>query len=130
MATEKTIFLWAVCGLLISLTFAEPIRGQDLSPAQNQEYLDAKTSIEAARAAQAEKYSAEIMKKAGDFLEEAERVRSLKDGVQFTQASHLARVYAELAKATAELKREEENLAVTSDKLRKVKAEIERLKKE
>ena len=63
------------------------------------------------------------------FAAAAESVRRLKDGAQFAQMSRLARAYAELAKAVAELKIDQENLAATNDDLKKVKAEIEELKK-
>jgi prefoldin subunit 5 len=49
--------------------------------------------------------------------------------VKFTQASRLARAYAELAKAIAELKSEGEKLAATYEELKKAKAEVEQLKK-
>lgn len=130
MAGIRTICSWIVFGMLIALSFAGEVQGQDLSPAQKQEFIDAREALEAARRAQAEKYSADEMKKAVAFLDQTESVRTSKDGVQFTQASRLARVHAELAQATAELKREEENLAATNDALGKIKAELERLKKD
>jgi hypothetical protein len=129
MAAKRTVCLWVVCGLLIILFFAGPVRGADLSPAQEQEFIDAKAALETARQARAEHYSAGSLKKAVEYLEMAESVRPLKDGALFTQASRLARVYAELAEAVAELKGGEEKLAATNDELRKIKAEIERLKK-
>ncbi|MBL7178736.1 MAG: DUF4398 domain-containing protein [Pseudomonadota bacterium] len=128
MAVKKSICLGVVCGLLLIFSFAEPIRGQDLSAAQEQEYLDAQKALKAARNAQAEKYSADNLKKAEDFLSQADSIRTLKDKSEFAQASHLARVYAELAEALAELKAEEEKLAATNEELLKIKDEIERLK--
>lgn len=130
MTQKRTVCLWIVFGLLIVLSFAGEVQGQDLSPAQKQEFIDAKEALEAARRAQAEKYSADEMNKAVAFLDQAESVRTSKDGTQFTQASRLARVHAELAQATAELKREEENLAATNDALGRIKTELERLKKD
>ncbi len=130
MAAKRTICFWVVCGLLIILCFAGPVRGEDLSPAQEQEFIDARMAVEAARQARAEQYSAESLKKAVEYLEMAESVRPRKDGALFTQASRLARVYAELAEAVAELKGGEEKLAATNHELRKIKAEIERLKKD
>lgn len=130
MTGKRTVCLCVAFGLLIALSFAGEVQGQDLSPAQRQEFIDAKDALEAARRAQAEAYSAEEMKRAVAFLEQAETVRMAKDTVQFSQASRLARVHAELAQAAAELKREEENLAATNDALGKIKAELERLKKD
>jgi succinate dehydrogenase/fumarate reductase flavoprotein subunit len=130
MTGKRTVCRWIVFGMLMTLSFAGVVQGQDLSPAQKQEFIDAREALEAARIAQAEKYSAGEMKKAVAFLDQAEKVRASKDGVQFTQASRLARVHAELAQAAAELKREEETLAATNDALGKIKAELERLKKD
>jgi hypothetical protein len=102
---------------------------QPISPAMEQEFLDAKNAVDSAQKVQAEKYAPESLKQAQDLLVSAENARSFKDAVKFTQASRLARAYAELAKATAELKAEEERLAATQEELQKAKAEIERLKK-
>jgi hypothetical protein len=104
--------------------FAQPI-----SPAMEQEFLDAKNAVDSAQKVQAEKYASEPLKQAQDLLVTAENARSLKDAVKFAQASRLSRAYAELARATAELKAEEEKLAATQEELQKAKAEIERLKK-
>ena len=104
--------------------FAQPI-----SPAMEQEFLDAKNAVDSAQKAQAEKVAPEPLKQAQDLLVTAENARSFKDAVKFAQASRLARAYAELARATAELKAEEEKLAATHEELQKAKAEIERLKK-
>jgi hypothetical protein len=106
------------------LAFAQPI-----SPAQEQEFMDAKNAVDAAQKAQAEKFAPEPLKQAQDLLVTAENARSFKDSVKFAQASRLARAYAELAKSTAELRTEEEKLAATQEELQKAKAEIERLKK-
>lgn len=130
MAVKKNLCMWVVCGLLLTFSFVAPVRGQDLSPAQEQEYTDAKGALEAARSAQAEKYSDDNLKKAKDFLDQADTIRSLKDKSGFAQASHLARAYAELAEAIAEFKAQEEKLASTNEELLKVKDEIERLKKD
>jgi beta-lactamase regulating signal transducer with metallopeptidase domain len=128
MATLKTIGLCVACTLLITLSLSGPVAGQALTPAQEQEYMDAKEAINAARSAQAEKYATAHLKKASELLGMAESSRPLKDSAPFSQFSRLARTYAELAEATAELKREEETLASTQDELRKVKAEIEQLR--
>jgi hypothetical protein len=128
MSAKKTIGLCVLCTLLIILSLSGPAGAQTLSPAQEQEFIDAKEALSAARSAQADKYATDHLKKASDFLGIAESSRTLKDTTPFTQASRLARTYAELAEAAAELKREEETLTATQDELRKVKAEIERLK--
>ena len=102
---------------------------QSISPAQEQEFTDAKTAIGAAQSVQAEKYAPEPLKQAQDLLVTAENARSFKDAVKFTQASRQARAYAELARARAELKAEEERLAATQEELQRAKGEIDRLKK-
>jgi len=129
MTGKKSLFLVFVCGALLSLCIAGPLCGQDITPALEQEFLDAKAALATAQKAQGDKYSAENMAKAQELLNAAESVRPLKDGAQFAQMSRLARAYAELAKAVAELKIDQENLAATNDDLKKVKAEIEQLKK-
>jgi hypothetical protein len=130
MSTEKVrfpVFLMSLAILLLAsggLALAQPI-----SPAMEQEFLDAKNAVDAAQKSQAEKYAPEPLKQAQDLLVTAENARSFKDSVKFTQTSRLARAYAELARAMAELKAEEEKLAATQDELQKARAELERLKK-
>ena len=129
MAVKTTIFRSVIFGILISLAIAAPACGEDISPAQNQEFLDAREALEAARKAQAEKYSSATVMKSADFLMEAEAARSSKDVVRFTQAARLARAYAELAEALTELKKEQDRLATANDEIKSIKAEIEKLNK-
>ncbi len=91
--------------------------------------MDAKSAIEAAQKMQGEKYAPEPLRKGQDYLAVADSARQAKDAIKFTQASRLARAYAELAKAIAELRIEEEKLAKVQEDLQKAKAEMERLKK-
>lgn len=116
-------------GFLLSAIGGGVALGQSISPAQEQEFTDAKNALEAAQKAQADKFATEYLKKGQDLLGTAENARSAKDAVKFAQSSRLARAYAELARAIAELKTEEEKLAATQDELQKAKTEIERLKK-
>jgi hypothetical protein len=130
MSTEKVrfpVFLMSLAILL--LASGGPALAQPISPAMEQEFLDAKNAVDAAQKSQAEKYAPEPLKQAQDLLVTAENARSFKDSVKFTQTSRLARAYAELARAMAELKAEEEKLAATQDELQKARAELERLKK-
>ena len=119
--------------LFLSLFFMmaalTPAGAEEITPAQQQEFLDAKMALEAAKKAQAEKMAPEPLKQAEDLLLTADNAGQLKDAVKFTQASRLARAYAELAKAIAELRTEEEKLARVQEDLQKAKAEIDRLKK-
>ena len=133
MLRKKGIsFLGVLCSILLILLitcFSGSVSAQGISPAQDQEFTDAKVALEAAQKAQAEKYASEPFKQAQDLLVTADNARQFKDAVKFTQASRLARAYAELAKSIAELKAEEEKLAATKEELRKAKAEIDHLKK-
>jgi len=130
MPTKKIIFLKAVFfTLLLAFLGMSSAGAQEISPALQQEFADAKVAIEAAKKAQAEQYSPEPFSKAQDLLITADNAKAFKDSVKFAQASRLARAYAELAKAIAELKSEEEKLAITQEELKKAKNEIERLKK-
>ena len=65
MAARRTFFLWVICGLLIIPSFAGYVWGDNLSPAQEQEFIDAKTALEEAKKAQADKYSPRLPEKGG-----------------------------------------------------------------
>jgi hypothetical protein len=129
MTERRTVFPRIACLLFLALCLVGPVWGQGFSPAQEQEFIDARQAVEQARSAQAEKYAAEALAKSGDLLLTAEKARASKDSALFTQASRLARAHAELAEAAAGLKREEQALAEANDALKKVKAEIEQLNK-
>jgi hypothetical protein len=130
MLIKKFISLGAAFfTLLIIASFPGFAGAQGISLAQEQEFADAKVAIEAAQRAKAGKYAPEDIKQAQDLLVTAGKARSFQDSVKFTQASRLARAYAELAKTISELKSEEEKLAVTYEELEKAKEEVERLKK-
>jgi hypothetical protein len=123
------LFGLTLCLLLIIGSFPEFVSAQEISPAQEQEFIDAKAALGAAQKAQAEKYAPEPLKQAQDLLVTVEKARSSKDAVKFAQASRLARAYAELAKAIAELRFQEEKYASTQEELQKAKEEIDRMKK-
>ena len=130
MLVKKIIALVGLAGIgLLSLLWAGLAAAQPISPAQEQEFTDAKTAVEAAQRGQAEKYAPEPFKQAQDLLTTAEKARGLKDAVKFAQASRLARAYAELARAIADLRTEEDKLAAVQEDLQKARAEIDRLKK-
>ncbi len=123
------IILLLSLALLLMPGFGAPVRAQDFSPEQEQEWKDAQAALEAARGAQAEKYSAENLRKAAEMLETAQKARPSKDEIGFVQASRLARAYADLARAVAEHQAEEAKLAAVRQELQKAKAELEQLKK-
>jgi hypothetical protein len=110
--------LWGVVALADNIT-----------PAQEQEFADAKSALEAARKIQAEKYAPEPFKQAELLLQAADTARQAKDAGAYSRTSRLARTYADMAKATAELNAENEKLAATREDLKKVKAEIGHLQK-
>ena len=128
--TEKfRPFRFGLCVILVIGSFSGFARAQEISPAQEQEFIDAKAALEAAQKAKAEKYALENLKQAQGLLGTADKARKVKDSVKFTQASRLARAYAELAQALAEFKSEEERLAAAREELRRTRVEIDRLKK-
>lgn len=126
----KKNLLWKVMGILFLISsFSGYAGAQAVTPDQEQEFLDAKAALETAQKAQADQYASEQIRQAQDLIVTAENAKSSKDSVKFTQASRLARAYADLAKAIAELKSEEEKLAAANEGLQKAKDEIQRLKK-
>jgi hypothetical protein len=131
MTFVKRLILWMVVFyfLLLIPSFSGSVSAQGMTLLREHEFADAKAAVEEARRAKADKYALETLKQAQDLLVTADRARSSKDGLKFTQASRLARAYAELAKTIAELKSEEEKLAATQEELEKARAEVDRLKK-
>jgi hypothetical protein len=77
---------------------------------------------------QAEKFAPSYIKQTLDFLKTAGSARSIQDAEGFIRASRLARAYAELAKASAELNADVEMLAAAQESLLKAKADIDLLK--
>ena len=115
--------------LLLIPSFSGSVSAQGVTSVQEHEFADAKAAVEEAGRSKADKYAPEPLKQAQDLLGAAVNARLLGDAVKFTQASRLARAYAELAKTIAELKLEEEKLAATQEELQKARAEVDRLKK-
>ena len=116
--------------LLVFLSFpAGEAWAQSISPAQEEEFLDARRALEAAQKAGADKYASEPLEKARDLLVAAENALSFQDGVKFTQASRLARAHAELAKTIADLRMEERKLAAAQETLQRAREELARVKK-
>lgn len=129
MRTPRILFTMGLAFFFCPVFLLGQALQAQVSPGQEEEYTDAKLAIEAAQKAQAEKFAPEPLRQGKDLLTTAEHARQFYDTVKFTQASRLARAYAELAKAIAELRMEEERLAKIHDELQKAKAEIDRLKK-
>jgi len=128
--SAKSFFLRISLFLLIlGVVFSDVARAENITPTQEQEYVDAKGALEAARKAEGGQFAPSYIKQAEDFLNIAGSARSIPDAAGFSRASRLARAYAELAKASAELNADAAMLATTQEALLKAKAEIDRLKK-
>ena len=126
---KRSILLGVVFYLLVfSAIFTGALWADGISPAQEQEFADARAALESARNVQAEKFAPSYMKQAEEFLQTARNAKQIQDASGFSRASLLARAYAELAEAVAELETDVEKLAATQDALQNAKAEIGELK--
>ncbi len=119
----------SVCLLAFVVFFSGVVRAENIAPAQEQEFSDAKAAIEDSRSIRAEQFAPEPMQQAQDLIKRAADARQSKDAVLFSRASRLARTYAELAKATAELQADVGKLVAAKEALDKIKSDIEHLKK-
>jgi len=124
----KKIFhsLQVICSIVILVSPIGSALAQELSPAHEQEFMDARASVDAAQKENAAKYEPNKLKEAAEYLNKADQARIAKDDVQLSRASHLARAFAESARAWTELKIEQEKLSATQIDLQKLKAEINR----
>jgi len=118
----------ALFSLLFAAAYPGVVWADAIMPSQEQEFVDARGALEAARKAEGDKFTPSYMNQAEDFLKTASSARSVPNTEAFSRASRLARGYAELAKAAAELKANLEMLATTREALQNAKAEIDRLK--
>ena len=129
----KTVFWLLLVIALYGAVYVAVFRGvalaENITPAQEQEFADAKAALETARKIQAEKYAPESFSQAENLLKAADNARQLKDAVAFSRAARLARTYADLAKATTEFNAENAKFAVLKGELDKIRTEIERLQK-
>jgi hypothetical protein len=123
------LVLGAMVYLMVFVTtFTGVLWADSISPAQEQEFSDARGALESARNAQADKFASSYMKLAEDFLQKARKAREIPDAAGFSRVSLLARAYAELAEALAELEVDVEKMSATQEALQKAKAEIEQMK--
>ena len=131
MSVKKYFFFLVMFSFLLILAaaFSDVAHAENITPSQEQEFIDARGALEAARKEEGGKFAPSYIKQAEDFLKTASSARSIPDATGFSRASRLARAYAELAKASAELNADVEMLATTQEALLKVKADIDRLKK-
>jgi hypothetical protein len=114
--------------LLLTASFTDAVAAAGISPAQEQEFADARAALDSARKAQAETRAPAQIKQAEDLLETAANARKAQDGAAFSRASRLSRAYSELARAMAELSVETQNLSAAREEMQKAKDEIERLR--
>jgi small-conductance mechanosensitive channel len=128
MSFMKRSILLGTMLLMIVATYTGVLWADSINPAQEQEFIDARSALESAKNAQAEKYAISHMKQAEDFLQTARNARQIPDPVGFSRTSLLSRAYAELALALSKLAVDVENLSATQESIQKAKAEIEQLK--
>lgn len=129
MGAKKFVLLGAsICSLALVFAFSNVVRAASMAPAQEQEFSDAKAAIEDARSLPTEQLAPEFMQQAQELMKMAANARQAKDAVLFSRASRLARTYAELAKASAELQIDTGKLATSKESLDKIKSAIQLLK--
>lgn len=130
MLSMKRLVLTGTLIISLLLTaFTSVVSADTITPSHVQEFMDAKGALEAARKAEGEKYAPSYLKQAVDFVTNAESARSIPDAEAFSRSSRLARAYAELAKASAELNADLEKLTEIREALAKAKSDIDLLKK-
>ena len=119
-----------IVSLLFIVGFSGPVQSQTLNPVLEQQFLDAKTALLAAQSAQADKYAPDKLKEAAECMTRADQARPTKDEIEFSQATRMARAFAELATVSSELEIKREKQAAIQTELQKIKAEIQGLEKE
>jgi hypothetical protein len=118
---SKTIHISTVL-----LVLSGTVNAQNISPAQRQEFNDAKSEISNAQKGAYLKYASSELKQAQDSLQAAE---SSTDPVKYAQNTRLARAQAQLAIAVTELGVETDRLADTNQALAKARDEVSQLGK-
>jgi hypothetical protein len=119
-----------IASLLFILSFSGPVQSETMNPVLEQQFLDARTAILAAQSAQADKYAPDKLKEARECMTRADRARLAKDETEFSQATRMARAFAELATVSSELEIKREKQAAVKMELQKIKAEIQGLEKD
>ena len=103
------------------------VNAQNISPAQRQEYADAKNEIDNALKLPSAKYAPVELKQAQESLQTAEKSFSTNDATKYGQFTRLARAQAQLTIALTDLGVETERSADTKLALQKAKDEIAQL---
>jgi hypothetical protein len=82
---KRSILLGSTFSLLVfAAAFTGVVWAAGISPAQEQEFTDAKGALEAARNVQAEKFAPSYIKQAEDFLQTANNARQIQDAAGFS----------------------------------------------
>ena len=102
------------------------VNAQSISPAQRQEFADARTEINNVLKGSYQKYASAELRQAQTSLQNAE---SSIDPIKYAQNTRLARAQAQYAQALIELGLETDRQADTTQALAKAKDEIAQLGK-
>jgi len=102
------------------------VNAQNISPAQRQEFTDAKTEVNNVLKGPYQKYAASELRQAQTSLQNAE---TTNDPTKYAQNTRLARAQAQHAQAVTELGVETDRLADTTQALAKARDDIAQLAK-
>ena len=102
------------------------VNAQNISPAQRQEFSDAKTEVNNVLKGPYQKYAASELRQAQTSLQNAE---ATNDPTKYAQNTRLARAQAQHAQAVTELGVETDRLADTTQALAKARDDVAQLAK-
>jgi hypothetical protein len=122
-------FMVYLCALVFVIAFPCLAGANSIDPALEQEFSAAKASLENAISLRAEKFTPAFLQRARELIEMAADARQSEDSLLFSRATRLARTYAELARAAAELQTDIREFATSQGATDKNETEIETLKK-
>ena len=102
------------------------VNAQNISPAQRQEFTDAKTEVNNVLKGPYQKYASSELRQAQTSLQNAE---ATNDPTKYAQNTRLARAQAQHAQAVTELGVETDRLADTTQALAKARDDVAQLAK-
>jgi len=102
------------------------VNAQNISPAQRQEFTDAKTEVNNVLKGPYQKYASSELRQAQTSLQNAE---ATNDPTKYAQNTRLARAQAQHAQAITELGVETDRLADTTQALTKARDDVAQLAK-
>lgn len=123
--TKKSAIKISVISTALVLLTAS-VNAQNISPAQRQEFADAKTEINSVLKGPYQKYASVELRQAQTSLQNAE---GSNDPTKYAQNARLARAQAQYAQALTELGLETDRQADTTQALAKAKDEVAQLGK-